>query len=81
MAIAYNSYHTNTIIALQAGLLPRDILKKIPDSTRFNWKKKDISKIFGFYDPRVFSQNIEIIKDLFRHKKILKVAKTLLYVN
>jgi hypothetical protein len=81
MAIAYNSYHTNTIIALQAGLLPRDILKKIPDSTRFNWKKKDISKIFGFDDPRVFSQNIEIIKDLFRHKKILKVTKTLLYVN
>ena len=43
----YNSYHTIIILMEKAGILPENLKKLISRQTRYNFRKKDISKIMG----------------------------------
>ena len=71
-----STYHTNLLLAEHFGY-DSDILKTIPRSTRYNWRQKNIHSIIGLeYElDDIFNTNINLIKDIIKHKNCYKLLK------
>ena len=76
-----NSYHSNVILAFQIDLLPHELLKQIPYSTRHNWKNYNTSKLFGYEDHRINASDLDTLRKIAGHKKLLKAAGALIRIN
>lgn len=75
------SYHSDLILQYKLNLLPDSVKCNIPSSTLHNWKNKDMSKLFGSDFVHDFHDNIDMIKDILRYKRLLKSAKALYHIH
>jgi len=72
------SYHTNLLIKYKLGLLEESKIKTIPNSTLYNWRQRDFSKIIGL--PDVNDTEVDLMRELLSRKKLLEAAKALYYI-
>ena len=72
------TYHTNLLIKYKLGVLDNGTIRKIPNSTLYNWRQRDFSDIIGL--PDVNDSEIEIMRAFLSRKKILQAAKALYYI-
>lgn len=75
-----NKYHSNVKIAYHLGMLEQNVVCKIPSSTLHHWKGIDLSEIFGLNYSLAIDNNIDVLKTIASHKKLLKVAKAMYHV-
>jgi transposase InsO family protein len=72
------TYHPAVIVAFYLKCLPADIEEKIPRSTKFDWRKKHESTLFGY---EWFCSNRELfetIEKITLNKDLLKFNKALI---
>jgi len=72
------SYHTNLLIKYKLGILEESKIKKIPNSTLYNWRQRDYSHIIGL--PDVNDSEIDMMRDFLSRKRLLQAAKALYYI-
>ena len=72
------TYHTNLQIKYLLGLLDKEIVSRIPNSTLYNWRKKGFGHIFGL--PDINEKDITVMKEFLSKKKLLRAAKALYYI-
>lgn len=69
------SYHTDLILQYKFNLLPTHFKTQIPPSTLYNWKRKDVNKLFG-YDQIIFSdEKIALVKAIAQRKSFYRITK------
>ncbi|MEM6525347.1 MAG: hypothetical protein AAGF85_13610 [Bacteroidota bacterium] len=73
-----SSYNTNLVLMHKFNALPPRWRKHIPRGTLHNWKRRDINRIYGVNIP---TEEIELISQLIRHKRLLKLAKGLYHLS
>lgn len=69
-----NRYHSDFILQYKLGLLPDDIVRKVAPSTKHYWR----SNSYNYFAPEALyaqQENMEMVKVLLSHKKLLQVAK------
>ncbi len=56
VVLSRRTYHTGLVARFQAGLLGKAELDLLPRSTRWDWRRRDLSRVFGFSeDDRFFA--------------------------
>lgn len=78
--LSKRSYHPFILIAYYLNFLPIELLQSIPNSTRYDWKHKDLNALFG---TQYFNDNKELFKTLeavAQHQKLQKTIRVLLQV-
>lgn len=74
------SYHSDFILQYKLGLLPPEIVKKVPSSTRSYWNKNDYSRLIGNeYMMLDKEDNLKMIRNFATNKKLEKAAKALYF--
>jgi putative transposase len=61
-------------------MLDQSMANVIPSSTLHHWKKIDLSEIFGLNYSLAVDNNIDVLKTMASHKKLLKITKALYHV-
>jgi hypothetical protein len=80
LTVRHQSYHTNLKIALFAGLLPQEIVKQIPKSTRSEWRKQHPSRYIG-HEYTEFLNQIDVLKELSNCRAALATARAVLRLS
>ena len=81
VAVSYKrTYHSNVAIAYQLNILPGHLLKSIPYSTRYYWRQKDLSLLFGYEWSTKVHEDVEALKKIYIRKRFFRVVKALLAV-
>ena len=75
-----HTYHTDTIIQYQLGLLPDEAIGRIPSSTLHNWKSRDLSQLMGVEYLYGNAETMELLKTIASVKHLLKAAKALFLI-
>lgn len=73
-------YHTDVMISYKLNMLDKDQQRRIPSSTRHNWKKRNISQITGLDSAQCSEQNLEMMRQFLANKKLLKMARAVFVV-
>ena len=58
--------------------MDEETVKKIPNSTLYNWKQKGFSHVFGL--PDIYDSEVDIMREFLSRKKLIKAAKALYYI-
>jgi len=68
--------------AFVTGKLGKNELELIPETTKRNWLKKNFTNIIGFNidEALLIEREISVLRELAKHKRLLKAAKTMLPV-
>lgn len=75
-----SSYHPYLLLGFYLGILPADILDRIPSSTRHDWKHKNAATLYG-YDWYLQNQSsFTVMQQVFNNKRLLKINTALIRI-
>lgn len=75
-----NQYHSDFILQYKLGLLPKNIVKKIPPTTTHYWRNTPNN---NFFAPDVLyaqEQNMTLVKEFLSRKELLRAAKAMYHI-
>lgn len=74
-----SSYHTDLKLAFQLGLIPVELIKRIPRSTRYRFKTTDYSTLVGTEYSAIID-NLEFVKNILSSRSTIAVASAFLRI-
>jgi transposase InsO family protein len=74
-----NSYHSDLKIAVSLDILPKQVLRAIPRSSLYRFKRSDYSTLVGS-ELSSFVENLDLLKEIARSKAALKTASAVLRI-
>ena len=77
----YNSYHTFIILQEKAGILNPEFKKIISRQTRYNFRKRDTTKIIGIDLATTFDDNMDVFTEIFKSKTVIKLLKNAIRIK
>lgn len=81
MSFSRNSYHTDIKIAFKLNLLPENLSRKIPKTTKHRFKNSDFSALFGIDYANTIQSNTALIREIVKSKNIMAVLKAVIRVK
>ena len=70
-------YHSDLIIQFKLGILPKEVTKSIPPSTRSYWNINAYDNYFAADTLYAQQENMKMIKALVNHRRLFQVTKVI----
>ena len=82
MNTAYKrNYHPFIILLFVNGMLPAEVLKQLPKTTKYNWNQFKHENYYGYQWAESYINEFDQIKDVFQSKFTARAIKTILKVR
>lgn len=77
---AKTSYHPYILLSFYLGILPLEMLERIPASTRHDWKQRNAANLFGYEWYMQNQSSFTVMQQVFNSKKLLTINRALLRI-